>query len=82
MNTKFSMLFLLVVCIAALVSAKPPIDHTSCGEHEEFTTCGSACPPRCVERFAPCTLQCIVGCQCKRGYVLNKANKCVLKRNC
>ncbi|XP_011194298.1 chymotrypsin inhibitor-like [Zeugodacus cucurbitae] len=84
MNSKFCLLFLLVVCIAASVSAKPQGGSGSCGKNEEFTSCGSACPPKCDERNGPnfCTLQCIVGCQCKRGYVLNNQGRCVLLRDC
>ncbi|XP_035220585.1 zonadhesin-like isoform X2 [Stegodyphus dumicola] len=50
-----------------------------CGEDEEFLNCGSACPPSCSnkDRSAPCTLQCVKGCFCKRGLVRNQHGKCV-----
>ncbi|XP_014099718.3 chymotrypsin inhibitor [Bactrocera oleae] len=83
MNTKFCLLFVLVVCIASYVSAKPQRG-SYCGKNEEFTECGTACPPKCDQRNSPnlCTLQCIVGCQCKSGYVLNNQGRCVLRRDC
>jgi hypothetical protein len=43
------------------------------GAHQEYVTCGSACPLTCgdvrhARYFKPCTYQCIQGCFCKRGY--------------
>jgi hypothetical protein len=43
------------------------------GAHQEYLTCGSACPLTCGDvrnaRYnKPCTYQCMQGCFCKRGY--------------
>ncbi|XP_050323187.1 chymotrypsin inhibitor-like isoform X2 [Bactrocera neohumeralis] len=83
MNTKFCLLFLFVLCIVSFVSAKPQ-GGSGCGLNEEFTTCGTACPPKCNQGSGTivCTLQCIVGCQCKTGYLLDNQGRCVEQRNC
>jgi len=47
-------------------------------------TCGTACPPTC-SKPAPvrCTLQCVPGCQCPRGTVLDEDNmRCVRPQFC
>nr|XP_036217531.1 chymotrypsin inhibitor-like [Bactrocera oleae] len=85
MHAKFCLLFLFVVCIAGLVSAKPQgdlKDSTDCGENEEFTTCGNICPQRCEGGLRFCSLRCFIGCRCKSGYVLNRKRKCVLQEDC
>ncbi|XP_004535867.1 chymotrypsin inhibitor-like [Ceratitis capitata] len=80
MSYKYCLLFLIVVGVAGFASSLP---QGSCGENEEFTSCGSACPPPCHDDGKTfCTLQCIVGCQCKRGFLLNQNGKCVLPENC
>ncbi|XP_054739231.1 chymotrypsin inhibitor-like [Anastrepha obliqua] len=83
MNNKIVLLCLVVVCFIASVSAKPQRGG-SCGKNQEFTNCGSACPPKCDDGNGPtiCTLQCIIGCQCRRGYLLNSAGQCVEPRKC
>ncbi|CAF1400160.1 unnamed protein product [Adineta steineri] len=50
------------------------------GAHQEYTTCGSACPLSCTDvrharYFKPCTYQCIQGCFCKRGYARRTHSK-------
>ena len=49
-----------------------------------FTECGTACPPTCAEPGpVPCTRQCVIGCQCPAGTVLDEvANRCVTVENC
>ena len=45
-------------------------------EGQVFTTCGTACPPTCSEPGpVPCTNDCIVGCQCPSGTVLDEVQK-------
>ena len=41
--------------------------------------CGTACPPVCgEEQTLFCTLQCVVGCQCPYGTLLDRiGNECV-----
>jgi hypothetical protein len=53
------------------------------GAHQEYLTCGSACPLTCddvrhARFYKPCTYQCIQGCFCKRGY----ARRSHLKSQC
>ncbi|CAB3399116.1 unnamed protein product [Caenorhabditis bovis] len=50
--------------------------------NEEFKTCGTACEPTCEAQPAFCTLQCVIGCQCKNGFVRNSNNECVKKEDC
>lgn len=55
----------------------------SCPQNQEYTSCGSACPPACnSDPRQPCTMQCVIGCQCKSGYLLNKDGECVLSQDC
>lgn len=56
----------------------------TCGQNAEFTNCGTACPRTCrnYNQIFPCTLQCVVGCQCKSGYVLDDKGKCIKPANC
>uniref|UniRef100_A0A5S6QQ94 TIL domain-containing protein n=1 Tax=Trichuris muris TaxID=70415 RepID=A0A5S6QQ94_TRIMR len=58
-----------------------------CGPNQVYLRCGSACPSTCRSIRRParpkiCTLQCVRGCFCKRGYVLNDAKQCIPKRKC
>ncbi|WKY12968.1 hypothetical protein Q1695_004076 [Nippostrongylus brasiliensis] len=49
-----------------------------CPKNSEFTDCGSACEPSCRDpRPKTCSLQCVVGCQCKPGFFRNDRNECV-----
>lgn len=71
MNTKSSICY----CVHITVVQECTI------EGQVYTTCGSACPPTC--RYIPygCIEQCIAGCQCPRGTILDEAaNKCVKKK--
>ena len=52
-------------------------------EGQVFQSCGSACPPTCATPHPICTKQCVPGCQCPPGTVLDEvANKCVLLTKC
>ncbi|XP_035220009.1 zonadhesin-like [Stegodyphus dumicola] len=53
-----------------------------CKENEEYTECGSACPPTCSNQTTTCSQQCIKGCFCKPGYVRNPDGQCILPRFC
>ena len=53
---------------------------TSCSvEGQEYTECGTACPVTCQNlNPAPCAPDCVPGCQCPLGTVLDEQNnKCV-----
>lgn len=52
-------------------------------EGQEFTTCGTACPPTCTNYTLPCTQQCVPGCRCTSGTVLDEVNnRCVKIEEC
>ncbi|VDK30721.1 unnamed protein product, partial [Gongylonema pulchrum] len=55
-----------------------------CGENEEYQQCGTACPETCLSNDTKtCTVECVPGCFCKSGYVLNRANgTCVKRETC
>ncbi|XP_037914087.1 serine protease inhibitor swm-1-like [Hermetia illucens] len=54
-----------------------------CGENEMYSSCGTACPLTC-QRPQPgiCTLQCVMGCFCKQGFVRSNSGKCVRLSDC
>ncbi|XP_012228022.1 chymotrypsin inhibitor [Linepithema humile] len=54
-----------------------------CPANQEWNPCGSACPPSCnLSPHRPCTLQCVPGCHCKEGLLLNANGQCVSPQNC
>lgn len=56
-----------------------------CGPNMLYTTCGSACQQTCENFNKPilfCTLQCVIGCVCKPGYVKDSKGNCILKEKC
>lgn len=54
----------------------PPGDGTSsCAWPKIYNSCGSACAPTCaVPNPVQCTLQCVEGCFCPQGWVLDEAS--------
>ncbi|CDW56372.1 Chymotrypsin-elastase inhibitor ixodidin [Trichuris trichiura] len=58
----------------------------TCGPNQVYLRCGSACPATCEDVVNPkpkiCTLQCVKGCFCKRGYVLDDTKNCVSRSSC
>lgn len=56
------------------------------GLHEVYTTCGSACPVTCQNRFdapKPCPLICSGGCTCKENYIRDEyTGNCVKPEHC
>ncbi|UYV78422.1 hypothetical protein LAZ67_16001302 [Cordylochernes scorpioides] len=53
--------------------------------HEVYLTCGSSCPDTCDnynDTSRVCTLQCVQGCFCEKGYVRNSKGDCVLPSQC
>jgi len=59
------------------------------GAHQEYQTCGSACPLSCADvrqarYYKPCTYQCMQGCFCKRGYArrTHQRSQCIPDWRC
>jgi hypothetical protein len=63
--------------------AYPP-EVSQCKENEFFMPCGSACAPTCANPHPGpmCTMQCVVGCFCKPGYLKNEHGVCVPSESC
>ncbi|KJH50179.1 trypsin Inhibitor like cysteine rich domain protein [Dictyocaulus viviparus] len=56
----------------------PPVKSNSCPDNEQFNECGTACEPSCRNPNPQiCTLQCVIGCQCKPGLYRNDNGICV-----
>ncbi|XP_033341282.1 chymotrypsin inhibitor [Megalopta genalis] len=54
-----------------------------CGENEQFNSCGSACEPSCSNPSPQiCTMQCVIGCQCKPGFLRSSGGVCVSPGSC
>ncbi|XP_037818495.1 chymotrypsin inhibitor-like [Lucilia sericata] len=78
----FQQIFLVLAIVFAF-AATIQAQGKQCPPNQEWKTCGTACPAKCGEP-APkfCTYQCIVGCQCKDGYMLKSNGDCVAQRDC
>ncbi|XP_017761192.1 PREDICTED: chymotrypsin inhibitor-like isoform X1 [Eufriesea mexicana] len=83
--------FLLLLVIGLVYGKKLVVTATqsapgheqNCGPNEVFNSCGSQCVDTCEKPAPPvCTLECVIGCECKSGYVRNKLNQCVLTKDC
>ncbi len=58
---------------------------SACGDNEEYNSCGTACPLNCNNRNEniPCTDNCVEGCFCKEGFILNKeGGNCIPEDQC
>ncbi|KAL6263153.1 hypothetical protein P5V15_005954 [Pogonomyrmex californicus] len=72
--------FTFLVIIGVLCSMTAAQD---CPPNQEWNTCGTACPPTCTSpRLRACTMQCVIGCQCKQGFLLNSSGACVPPSDC
>ncbi|EGT41608.1 hypothetical protein CAEBREN_09997 [Caenorhabditis brenneri] len=74
---------LLLLVVAAAQAQLSSTRDEDCKDNETFQTCGSACEPSC-DAPSPgfCTLQCVVGCQCDKGFFRRSDNACVTKDQC
>lgn len=80
MNNLVLLLILLLILAYVLTSIG---FNNQCGLNEEYTTCGTACPLTCEKpNVGPCTMQCVIGCQCQKGYLRHKSGKCVKPGEC
>ncbi|KAK7926066.1 hypothetical protein WMY93_008376 [Mugilogobius chulae] len=55
----------------------------NCPANSHYSVCVPACPPQCAPARGQrdCTHDCVEGCQCDQGYVLN-GKSCILAQNC
>ncbi|KAH6896023.1 hypothetical protein B0T10DRAFT_603584 [Thelonectria olida] len=54
-----------------------------CPAGQEWTNCGTACPRKCGDKEPRiCTLQCVAGCRCKEGLILNAQGVCIPPNKC
>lgn len=55
----------------------------SCPPNSHYSSCMSVCPPQCAPARGQrdCSQDCVEGCQCDQGYVLN-GKSCILPQNC
>ncbi|CAL2047680.1 unnamed protein product [Caenorhabditis brenneri] len=74
---------LLLLVVAAAQAQLSSTRDEDCKDNETFQTCGSACEPSC-DAPSPgfCTLQCVVGCQCDKGFFRRSDKACVTKDQC
>ncbi|XP_044730611.1 chymotrypsin-elastase inhibitor ixodidin-like [Chrysoperla carnea] len=81
MNTKLILLFTIVI-INCVVNSNG--QKTCSGANQVWNDCGTACPETCsnYDQDVICTEQCIVGCACKEGTVLNDQKNCVPISQC
>jgi len=85
MALRFAFVLLFSVYAFGLGIAAPAFPtNEKCGANAEFQTCGSACVPDCANRTPPtfCTLQCVIGCFCKEGFLKNANGECVRAEEC
>ncbi|XP_077513647.1 allergen Api m 6.03 / Api m 6.04-like [Amblyomma americanum] len=74
---------LLVVLVVGFTEAQRGRPSRRCGRNEAFNQCGSACPRVCGRPPAQaCTLQCVSGCFCRRGYIRTQGGECIPERQC
>ncbi|XP_037041474.1 von Willebrand factor-like isoform X6 [Bradysia coprophila] len=68
-------------CLESECPAPEPV----CALNQVYTTCGTACPLTCENYNNPpqfCTMQCVVGCECNKGYVKKSDGSCCLPSEC
>ncbi|KAH7310711.1 hypothetical protein B0I35DRAFT_439569 [Stachybotrys elegans] len=82
---------LLLSSVSAVMANPVPQPETTpaavpvqrCVPNAVWLECGTACPPTCAEPNPEnCTTQCVVGCQCVEGFVLNEVGLCVTLDQC
>ncbi|XP_076240262.1 chymotrypsin inhibitor-like [Calliopsis andreniformis] len=73
--------FFFVLLVLAVISAST--FGQQCGLNEQWNDCGTACPAMCNRpKVTICTDQCVIGCQCKDGYLRNNEGTCVTQAEC
>uniref|UniRef100_A0A6M2DUT8 Putative til domain protein n=1 Tax=Xenopsylla cheopis TaxID=163159 RepID=A0A6M2DUT8_XENCH len=86
----FSLIGCLVLVAFVVADEEVDIVATDPGactkENEEFQACGTRCPVTCANHLdktpRACTMECVVGCLCKTGFVKNDEGNCVKEEDC
>uniref|UniRef100_A0AC34FPP1 TIL domain-containing protein n=1 Tax=Panagrolaimus sp. ES5 TaxID=591445 RepID=A0AC34FPP1_9BILA len=86
MNVQIVLIFVAILFVNIIGNAQTTTESTTpreCGEHEEWNTCGPACPKVCGKfKPRPCVMMCVPSCQCTPGYFRNSIGKCVPRHKC
>ncbi|XP_033340605.2 chymotrypsin inhibitor [Megalopta genalis] len=81
---------LVAITVLAVVAAQSsPEPSEKCSGNQSWSICGQMCEPSCDlphpnPKFCP-RLPCVgplSGCRCKKGFVRNENNHCVLLKDC
>ncbi|GBP26744.1 von Willebrand factor [Eumeta japonica] len=77
-------ILLWVGVAAATTPARPPPSAKTCPPNSLYNECGTACPRTCAnkDKRLACTAQCVPGCFCLPGFVLNDSGACVPEAFC
>jgi hypothetical protein len=81
---KFVASVLLIAVHSHFAIAQGPVPLSCAIPGQVYLQCGTACPPTCADPDpSPCTRQCVAGCQCPQGTVLDEiAQQCVSVEDC
>ncbi|XP_011304555.1 cysteine-rich venom protein 6 [Fopius arisanus] len=86
-RTKLVCVFIIAVVngiFTAELSRFNPGSNDICGKNQIWTECGAACPDRCIRhpnRICPIE-NCVRGCDCSPGFVLDENLECVHPSEC
>ncbi|GBP26750.1 Mucin-5B [Eumeta japonica] len=70
----------LVICASREISD----ESKTCPPNSQYNECGTACPRTCADKDEQglCTAQCVRGCYCKPGHILDNSGACVPEESC
>ncbi|CAF1229582.1 unnamed protein product [Adineta steineri] len=86
-----TIIFAVVVLVFTLTVQARSVSSIRClHENEVYTSCGTACPLTCKDVVSmnlhrPCTLQCVAGCFCEKGYARETEesnSRCIKVEDC
>uniref|UniRef100_A0A6M2DZZ5 Putative til domain protein n=1 Tax=Xenopsylla cheopis TaxID=163159 RepID=A0A6M2DZZ5_XENCH len=78
--------FYTLVFLFAMLCGMITMGESQCSKaNEVHTNCGTSCPETCANlNSGPriCTANCVVGCQCARGFVRSNSGECIPPSEC